>query len=273
MRVRLSIFAIVLVVAVNAFVLAGVAWNRSGEPAAILELTERELAMPYSRWSGRESTGVSLSIRRADQDHEWLGRDKLAELGFDVDRYEGRPRHDWRALERRVFVVLEFDGPAFRALRAEREARLAKAREGLESGETNRKQVEAAEAALERFETAESRLVVIDAGEEASSLRQRYPDRERYAVMRALVHMHATSRPGQESEPVVRGRVGRLLPGRVHVPRRFHAPLRRSTDETRNAYDAPPRYRAVVKFGRRAEPWLAGIEPIPAGADSETAAD
>lgn len=273
MRVRLSIFAVALVVAVNTFVLAGVAWNRSGEPTAILELTERELAMPHSRWSGRESTGVSLSIRQADQDLEWLDRDKLAELGFDIGRYEGRPRYDWRAVERRLFVVLEFDGPAFRDLLAEREARLAEAREGLESGETNRKQVEAAEAALERLETAGSRLVVVDAGKEAASLRQRYPDRQRYAVMRALVHMRATTRAGQESEPVLRGRVGRLLPGRVHVPRRFHTPLKRATDETRNAYDDPPRYHAVVKFGRRAEPWLAGIEPIPGRVDSDTSAD
>lgn len=273
MRLRLSTFAVALVVAVNALVLAGVAWNRSGEPTAVLELTERELAMPYSGWSGRESTGVSLSIRRADQDYGWLDRGKLEELGFAVGRYEGRPRYEWRAVERQLFVVLEFDGPAFEALRAEQLTRVEETREGPESGETNRRQLEAAEAALERLETSESRLVAVDAGNEAASLRQRYPDRQRFAVIRALVRMQATSRPGQESEPVVRGWIGQLLPGRVHVPRRFHAPLRRSTDEVRNAYDAPPRYRVDVRLGRRAEPWVTGIEPIPAGANSETVAD
>lgn len=273
MRLRLSTFAVVLVLAVNALVLAGVAWNRSGEPTAVLELTERELAMPYSRWSGRESTGVALSIRRANHDYDWLDSDKLSELGFDVGRYEGRPRHDWRSVERQLFVVLEFDGPAFEALLAEQEARVEETRDGLESGEANRRQLEAAEAALERLETSESRLVAVDAGNEAASLRQRYPDRQRFAVMRALVQMQATSRPGEESEPVVRGWIGYLLPDQVHIPRRFHAPLRRATDETRNDYDAPPRYRVDVTLGRRAEPWVTGIEPIPDSAGSETAAD
>lgn len=273
MRLRLFTFAVLLVVVVNAFVLAGVAWNRSGEPTAVLELTERELAMPYGRLTSRDSTGVALPIRRADQDYDWLDRDKLAELGFDVGRFEGRPRHDWRTIERRLFVVLEYDGPAFQELLARREERLEAARQGLEKGETNRRQVASAEAALERFKKAESRLVAVDAGKEAESLRQRYPEGEQYVVMNALVRMHATSLPGQDSEPVLRGRVGRFLPGRVHIPRRFHALLRRATDETRNAYDAPPRYRVVVKFGRRAEPWVADIEPMPAGMESETAAD
>lgn len=260
MRVRLSTFAVVLVVAVNAFVLAGVAWNRSGEPTAVLELTERELALPYSRWSGRESTGVSLSISRADQDYEWLDRDKLAALGFDVDRYERRQRPDWRAVERRAFVVIEYDGPAFQVLLAEQEARIAQAR--AESGEAARRKQEAAEQAYERLQTAGSRLVVVDAGTEAEALRQRYPDRENYVVMRALVRMRAVTRPEGDAKPLLSGRVGPFLPGRVHVPRRFHAALHRATDGSRSGYDAPPRYRVILKFGRRAEPWVAGIEPM-----------
>lgn len=269
MRIRLSIFAIVLVVAVNALVLAGVAWNRSGEPTAVLELTERELAMPYRHWSRRESTGVALPIHRAEQDYDWLDRGKLAELGFDVDRFERRSRDHWRAAERRVHVVLEYDGPAFRQLLSEQEAHLEMLRKGLEAGESNRQQVEAAEARLERLARAGSRLVVVDAGRAAEPLRERYPDRNRYVVMQALVRMHAVTRPEDGSQPQLRGRVGSFLPGRVHVPRRFHAALRRATVESRNDYDEPPRYRAVVKFGRRLEPWLAGIEPMPAAGDSD----
>lgn len=269
MKVRLSAFAIALVLVVNAAVLAGVVWNRSVEPAAVLELTERELALPYGRWAGRESTGVALSIRRAAQDHEWLDRDKLAELGFDIGRYERQPRSGWRPAQRRVHVVLEYDGPAFDELLAEHEARLESSRQDLETGKINRRQVEAAEAALERLRVAESRLIVVDAARAPEVLRERYPDRRRYAIVQALVRMHAVSRPDDTEQPQLRGRVDALLPGRVYVPRRFHSPLREASDERRNAYDAPPRYRVVLNFGRRAEPWVAGVEPIPGGEGSE----
>lgn len=262
MKLRLSTFAIALVLVANAFVLASVAWNRAGEAEAVLELTERELIIPYRGWSGRESTGVSLSIRRADQDYDWLDRDKLAELGFDVERYEHSPRRDWREAEKRAYVVLEYDGPAFEALLAEQEARIAQARAGSDGDEAGRRQVKAAEQAYERLQTAGSRLVVVDAGREAEALRKRYPDREQYAVMRALVRMRARRRLDEDEKAVVDGRVGPFLPGRVHVPRRFHASLHRATDGSRSDYDAPPRYRVVLKFGRRSEPWVAGIEPM-----------
>lgn len=262
MSIRLSTFAIALVVLANALILAGVAWNRSGEPTAVLEVTERELALPYGRWGGRESTGVSLSIRRADQDYPWLDRDKLEELGFDVDRYAHRPRGEWRASERRAYVVLEYDGPAFRRLVSEQQERLAAHRAGLETGETNHRQVEAAQTALKRLETAESRLVVVDAGRDPEALRDRYPDQRRYAVMLARLHMRAIGLPGEDATPQLRGRVGALLPGRVFVPRRFHAPLRQATGEARSAYDEPPRYRVTVKLGRSGEPWMAGVEPM-----------
>lgn len=264
MKLRLSTFAIALVVVANALVLAGVAWNRSGEPGAVLELTERELALPYGRWASRESTGVTLSFRRADQDHEWLDRAKLDALGFDVDGFDKDSRRGWRAQERRLFVVLEYDGAAFAALVAEQEARLADLRSAADSGEAHLRQIEAAESRLERLRTAESRLVVIDAGTDAGALRQRYPDPTRYVVMRALLNVHATFPGAARTDPVLRGRVSRLLPGNIYLPRRFHESLRRATDEGGKAFDAPPRYRAEVRWGRRQEPWITAIEAMAA---------
>lgn len=263
MTLRLSTFAIVLVVLANALVLAGVAWNRSGDPGAVLELTERELAMPYARWSSRESTGVSLSIRLADQDHDWLDRDKLDELGFDVDRYgEGR-RRDWQRQERRLFVVLEYDGAAFAALLDEQKAGLARRRSELAAGTANRREVEATEAGLARMRTAGSRLVAIDAGADADALRQSYPDPKRHVVTRALIGMQASPPAGEQGKQIMfDGRVYRIMPGRVYLPKRFHESLKRATDEVRNAYDAPPRYRATVRWGRRQEPWISAVEPL-----------
>ncbi|WP_376689940.1 DUF4824 family protein [Wenzhouxiangella sp. EGI_FJ10409] len=267
MRIRLSVFAIVLVALVNAWLLAGVAWNRSGEPEAVLALTERELALPSGRWARRENSGVALSIRRVGRDADWLDRDKLAALGFDVDGREARAADRRRPLARRAFVALEFDGPAFDALVAAQQDELETLRVGLDSDEANRRQVERARASLERLERVESRLVAIDAARDAEALRERYPDRDRYAVMPARLRMYTVSRPGGE-QAEVRGRIESLLPRRVHVPRRFQAPLQQATQEHRAPHDAPPRFRVRLAFGRSGAPWVTGIEPMGEAAAS-----
>lgn len=263
MKPRLSTLAIVLVLLANGLLLAGVAWNRVGEAEAVLVLTERELAMPYRRWGNRESTGLALSIRRADGEAEWLDRDKLEALGFEPDRFLRGLEAGRRSVERRVFVVLEFDGPAFEDRLTEQADRVARVRGEVTAGTADPQRLEAAEFELDRLRTSASRLVLVDAGTAAAPLRRKYPDESRHAVMRALVRMYAYAVPGEDVEPVVRGRVGALLPEDVHVPRRHHAALRRATGDGHGGHDAPPRYRVVLKFGRRFEPWVAGIEAMP----------
>jgi hypothetical protein len=262
MKIRLSVFAIALVVLANALVLAGVAWNRSGQPASVLELTERELAMPHARWVGRESTGVSLSLRLADQDYEWLDADKLVALGFDVSPPDGIDDRFWRGQERRLFVVLEYDGPAFQALLDRQRARLERLRSELEAGAASARELQDARNGLERLRRAESRLVVIDAGNDAGTLRKRYANPDRHVVTRAVVRMHANPARNGEEEAVLRARVSRLLPGRVYLPRRFHESLRQATAEARNPFDEAPRYRVELRWGRASEPWITGIEPL-----------
>lgn len=272
MTVRLSSFAIALVIIVNAALLAGVAWNRFGEPEAVVELTERELALPYGGWGSRENTGISLSIRRTGREQGWLDRDKLAELGFDVDRYTGGERHRRRPIERRAYVALEYDGPAFEALLAERVRKVETAREDLEAGEIDHRQVEVFEAELERYATARSRLVAVDAAVDAETLRERYADSERHVVMRALVRMRAVTTPNRAQAVGIQGRISRLLPGRVHVPRRFHDALDRATSGKGRADvgdHEPPRYRVTLAFGRSAEPWITGVEAMPAVPQSD----
>jgi len=263
MRVRLSTFAIALVLAANAVVLAGVAWNRMGEPSAVLELTEREVAVPYRRWGARESMGVALAIQRTPRSDDWLDRDKLAELGFDVDDGRIRQSRGWRDFERRAYVALEYDGPAFEALLAEENARIETMRADVASGEATRQQLERAQAALRHIANAESRLVAVDASRSAEVLRARYPEPRRYAVMRAIVRMQVFGGRSGEPEQVLRGRVGRLMPARIHVPRRFHDALEQATGERQRDFGQAPRFRAAVKFGRRLEPWLVDIDPMP----------
>ncbi|NEZ05135.1 DUF4824 family protein [Wenzhouxiangella sp. XN201] len=258
MKFRLPIFAIALVVVVNAFVLAGAAWNRTGEPEAVLELTERELALPYVRGFRQENSGIALSIQLPHQDFDWLDEDKLRTLGVDPDDF-GRDRHDrWRQAQRRVHAVLEFDGPAFqRLLEARREEVESKIRAG-EGNEAHRDRLRQSVAEMEK---SGSRLVVIDAGLDPESLRNRYPDRNRYAVVEAQLSLRTIFRTGKD-EPKINSRIGRLLPHRVYVPRRFHAVLEAATASERRRFGEPPSYRVELHWGRRFEPWITDITPL-----------
>lgn len=260
MKLRLSIIAIVLVVVVNVYVLAGVAWNRSGEPEALLELTERELTVPYVRgFRQEENSGVALSIQLPHQDFDWLDEDKLRMLGVEPDDF-GRDHHDrWQQKQRRVHAVLEFDGPAFQALL---QARREKVESKIQSGEGNEAHRDRLRQSVADMVQSESRLVVIDAGLDPEALRNRYPDRKRYAVVEAQLSLRTIFRTGKD-EPKIHSRIVRLLPQRVYVPRRFHAALEAATGSERRRFGDPPRYRVELYWGRRFEPWIARITPLP----------
>lgn len=262
--------AIGLVLAINVLVLAGVAWNRGGEPQAVLELTERELAMPWANWPHSEDSSIALRLVRVSQENTaWLDRDILLELGFDPDRFStDTPRDRWREVERGAWVVLEYDGPAFQALLTSQREALETTRAGAATGEYSEREVQVQRQRLESLSRGDSRLAAIDAGSDPHVLRSRYPDRRLHAVVRARIRMHAIHGPHDETLQV-RGRIAHLLPNRVYVPRRFHAELEQATEAARRDYLAPPRYRAELRFGRRGEPWLADIKALPA-ADSES---
>jgi hypothetical protein len=261
MRRRLVIAAIVLVLAVNSLVLAGVAWNRAGEPQAELVLTERELAPPYAHWPRKENSGIGLRISRAMQDYDWLDRDKLVELGFDPGSFDQRPRDRWRSVDREVWLVLEYDGAAFEAVLARQRERLDRVRVDWASGKREVREVEVAQQHLNHLAMGSSRLMAIDAGRDRNALHARYPDRQRHAIVRGTVRMHAVQGPGDEV-PEARARVVRLLPGQVHVPRRFHSELAVALEQPRVRTEAPPRYHATLRYGRRGEPWLTAIEAM-----------
>ena len=119
---------------------------------------------------------------------------------------------------------------------------------------------------LEQMLVSGSRLVVVDAGRDRHALRRRYPDRSRYLVVPGTVHATEV-RPG-----AYEGLVSELRVDSIHVPLRLRPPLdelvtaERVRRETSNSVEdafRPPRYRAVVAFGKRGEPWLVSVEKLP----------
>jgi hypothetical protein len=276
---RVGLFgALALLVVVNTAVLGGVAWNRSGQPEATLQLTERELPLRYRYVRSEENSGFALNLRLFEDSRspEWLDEQKLRELGFRPERYyaadESGYERDKRALPRRVYLVLEFDGPAWQAAFEEREQQLAELNTKIEIGEATVKQRESRQRSLERMRHSGSRLVAVDAGEDPVVLRDRYPNTTRYLITTAEFRMRIDrSKSPEMGGPVVRGHVGRILGSRMHVPLQHHEALqavlggetrrhgRRGAGSVESA-----RYAVTLNYGKRYEPWVAGISGLDA---------
>jgi len=263
-----------LIVIVNAVILVAAAKNRGGERLAELTLTERELAVPEFRED--ESSSLFLTLKfasdpppavqrlawrnRADLpsvDYAWLDRGKLEALGFRLGTEPG-------VIQRTAFVALEFDGDSWTRWLAAREDRLRK-----------RLPHDEAEALLAIDRTMRSRLVPVDAGRDAETLRRRFPDRARYLIVPAIVR--AVQGGTDAGDPAWRGQIAAVLVSDLHVPRALAPALKtflpqetedavskREQRERQLSWPAPtpPRYRAAVTFGSRNEPWLVGVSEL-----------
>ncbi len=277
MKLKGLVLTTAVVLVTNAALLALVAWNRIGEPEATVELTERELrrtSMP----SGDTGVVLTLAWRTpydlsgpAATEFPWFDQAKLVSLGFDcrvplTDPAAERHYQTQEMLYRPAFAVLEYGGDTWQRV-LERE---------IEQAERMRKdpenmRPEPAEAFRTRTENAivrRSRLVVVDVGSNAGQLRQRYPDRSRFLVMRAyvgLVYLPKSDQPGGEVPRLV-GTISNVLPETVYVPRETRSPgdvLSTKPDEDDFAgrlLRHDPRYRVTLAFGKALEPRVVKVQ-------------
>ncbi len=271
------IAGVALVAISNAVALGGVAWNRSGEPDSVLQLTQRELSQPYEFGFDHEATGLTLELRyrvlAADRagpyypaGHygapEWLDRAKLASLGFDVsERLDARSaeRRYQRLLPREALVVLELDGPVHgKALERARER--AKKEAALEAAGSAPKKPsvpeQTAAGQLKLEETANSRLFAVDAGLDAAALRARYLDRSRYAIVRGSIR--AQINRNRSGDAQFSGSIDNLHNIRVSVPPEFRRAIGAVPRAMpwRVAPQGGPAFQVIVAFGKRFEPWI-----------------
>ena len=215
-------------------------------------------------------------------DTAWLDAAKLATLGFDV-RPMPEPvgeQRDPRAQERQAYVVLEFAGPAYVRYLQQREANLRAAqavaahagRPGdpvAEAAREARGEAGAVEASIQAarngvVEAAEqlrqaaredSRLFAIDAGLDREALRRRYPDRQRHAIVEALL---GYSPRWEKGDFRARGRVNSLLVEAINLPR----PMAKQLGLARGSYADPQslvHFEGTIAFGRRLEPWVLDV--------------
>ncbi|MGB7540517.1 MAG: DUF4824 family protein [Burkholderiales bacterium] len=278
-RRRTLVAGIALILAVNAVALAGVAYNRSGDPDSVLRLTQRELQPPYSWRSSVENSGVALTLlwrvpieETADSpgpvmnfggiggSPAWLDKAKLASLGFETSEpkaaADGSKHYD-KQLAKEVLLVLELEGPAYQQSleRARQNAARAEASYAANAGNKAFEQrAKAAKDHATREERENTRLFVVDAGLDIGTLRAKYPDRARYAIVRGQVRPQRVS---HDNEQRLSGYVGGLSIDKINVPVAFRQVFEHSPQNNRAGQNSPSaRYEVEVAFGKRLEPWI-----------------
>lgn len=293
-RRRALVAGVALIVLTNAVALVGVAYNRSAAESS-LRLGERELWLPWNSGFEAENSGLALRLawRTLAAEREgttafdmsyavmggapaWLDRAKLAELGFDVARAEemtkGRMRFE-KQLPREVLLVLELDGPAYRQA-LERARKHADSQEALRAANPGKKEFEErarmAREQLGREEREASRLFAVDAGLDAATLRAKYPDRARFAIVRGEVRPQFD---GYRNRNRLAGYISKLSVESVNVPHELRPvlePVPRRGRGRPNEKAAP--FEATAAFGERFEPWMtaAARGPAPEGQGSGT---
>lgn len=269
-RKNILFAAAMLILAVNGLTLSMVAYNRSGVPDCTLRLTQRELPVPYNYFHSKENSGITLLLRWRvetskpedvgmgsyydDGSPPWLGKDKLAALGFDVSQPATKQ------LPREVLLVLEIDGPAYQHA-VEQAQQFAAQQEALAVANPGAKELqERAKLARERLaneKTKNSRLFVVDAGLDHEALRARYAHRSHFAIVRGQVRAQW---PTRDKSQQIRGRISGLSVTEINVPQNFRDVLEPLLQQGKDGA-----YAIDVAFGKRLEPWVSGVAKTPAG--------
>jgi hypothetical protein len=258
------VLSVIIILASNAVALIGVSVNRSDEFIRTIELTERELPLGQK---DKEDSSVSLRLawRRSPYAYSRslsgefeLNQAKLEELGFDCSA-SSNTAADYRVpVAREAFVVLEYQGKAWEEWKQKAEATL---KEANRQGETaNRNTLQRQRENAEGAEPAGTRLFVVDASNRFELLQQKYPDQQKYLIMRGVVV--AALDGGQDPRTGVTrpfrwgGYVSQLLPPMIQVP----LPYSREISTLTPRAGEPPRYQVTLRFGSKHEPWVAAIK-------------
>jgi hypothetical protein len=238
-----------IVLLTQASALISVAQNRRDTRGGTIELTERELHLPRA---DSESTAIFLELEwdtlTAPEDRRraplWLDAAKLSALGFDCQLPMTHPQAAayYKSIAARpVFVVLEYAGQAWKKAPPDRRR--------------------------------QTRLFAIDAGRKAHRLREQYPDRNRFIIVRALVGLIYQDRSVPDykllPQPHLQGRIDRIMPNQVFVPLPYNKTLqglRGRDDAGQDQHENAPRFAATISWGRRYEPWVTAIRRLPGDA-------
>lgn len=283
MRKHGMLIALGLLVLVNIIVLAGIVYNRSGEPIATITLTERELPLvSYSRYDDRENTGLSLRLDWSTAwDDEWFNKAQLEAIGFDCSLSVNDPKaelHYRKMLPRKTFVVLEYEGSTWKAWLSAWQQQMDYMETKAQEGAISNKELERELFYYNRTIKTRSRLSVIDAASDAHALRKQYNRLGCYLILPATVRMDYSmqydSKSPKKESPRLSGRIENILNGTIYVPKE-HRPIleklmRGSRQKKLDDYELygerkrRPTYEVKLNIGKRSEPWIVAVRELAA---------
>ena len=251
---RVAIPAMTVLITVAALVgLSG--WNRSAAPRQVIELTEREIVLPFGYEDGlRDGTPLQLHLaveyRYEPLDaRNWIPEDRLRALGFslEVPISSADAAASYRRMPPRIgWVVFEYDGPAFQDI----ERRRVLEREKLKDQPY-------------RGQPEPSRLVPVDAGPDFDALQARYSSG--HLILRAIISLNYLG--AGDRGPLVYGTIKSIVPSTISVPANLrealtHLPPRPSTGPDGPHTLVPPRYAAEVASGPLGILYLRAVKRI-----------
>jgi hypothetical protein len=240
---RVALPALLVLVTVAAFVGAA-GWNRSGEPALVLVLTERELPLRRANVAAGDDPGVRVRIAYESRHdpldaRNWLPETRLREIGFPFSVPVTSPHaveaYD-RVPPRIAWVVFEFDGPQWRDI--ERRRAMADPSPG-------------------RAPAMRSRLVPVDVGLDFDLLRGRYPSG--HLIVRGVIGLAYV--PASRGGPLVHGVLRELVPSAVSVPYASRGIID-GISQTVGDGVVEPRYEAELAIGSLGLPFLRSLRPL-----------
>jgi hypothetical protein len=276
---KLMLTCVLLLLLTNIVVLAGVAYNRSGEPLHSIELTERELPIRQFFNSNEENSGTTLSFKwqvlDKDEDQQymsttygtptWLDDEKLTALGFDMKKFKNdkdKYRHRTSHLATEVILALEYQGENYdkAVMLAEEKAEVLRQQVAEDPDDEDQlNEFSRYEEQLTRLKVSRTRLYVVDAGLDKQALMQKYAEQNNILLVRGEIGLHW-------NDNVVSGRIRQLYIQQVHAPLPLSEQLTTWTNgETYASYknsSIAPHYKVRLNIGKRLEPWIESVSQM-----------
>jgi len=279
---HLTVFSAAFLILINIIVLAGVSYNRSGDAKPAMQLTERELSLPYRSYREKENSGLAVRLnwnivpdelysssynKYALQRYgtpNWLTEDKLKTLGLYIDS-TGLDANDslfdnGHLQAEALIVVLEYNGETFQDVvsHAEKDIQILRDKVKTKPDDKDLKeQLKSDETSLTQLKTSESRLIAIDVGRNLQALRDKYADNSKYLMMRGEIRRYWENNKQSAS-------IRQLFITNIHVPLPYSKVINQIThheseEKPYYSWTAKPRYKVELNMGKRLEPWISQV--------------
>lgn len=287
------ISTLALIILTNVVVLSGVAYNRSGEPDATVQLTERELHWQYhSGITNKEDTGLYLTLKWSMPGYQsnrwdstptknWIDIEKLKEMGFDTSfplENKKASRYYSHQLPRQAYVVLEFNGDAYQEWLVGAQKRAEEIKQELmeEKKEKKKKNLENDLRHVQQKLITHSHLFAVDGGRDPELLRKQYSDQSKYIITPAVfdISMHYAPKKKDEPKsirnPYLSGWIRKISIPAIHVTSNYRSffisDIKTHTKtylpENKPLSDLESRYQVTLSYGKRYEPWIVDVKKL-----------